>query len=104
MHEIQIVVEASPQPKPWSRFMRFIYVESYWFVPTMTIRNVGAEPVGESNVQKIEFIWNFRGEQHTSRRFKFPQKLMPGEVATLREDKPLRVKAPGHVWVVVRLW
>src|SRR5437016_1666776 len=99
MHEVQIVVQASPQPKLWSRFMRFSYVESYWFAPTMTIRNVGDEPLGESNVRRIELIWNFRGEQHTSSLFKLPRTIVPDESVTFREENKLRVKAPGHVWV-----
>ncbi len=103
MYEIQIVAEASPQPRRWSRFIRLSYVESYWFAPRVTIRNIGDEPVGENNVQKIEFIWNFRGEQ-TARRFKFPREISPGGSVTLAEDRRLRVKAAGHVWLAIRLW
>ncbi len=104
MKAIRLVAEASPRPKRWASLLRFSYVESYWFVPRVTIRNVGDEPVGEDNVKKIEFIWSFRGEQHTIRRFEFPREIPPGKSETFGEGQRLRVKAPGHVWLVVRLW
>lgn|SRR2546425_6906457 len=104
MKEIELVAEVSPRPKRWASFLRFTFVESYWFTRRVTVRNVGDEPVGENNVQKIELIWNFRGEQRTSRRFKFPREILPSNSQTLGEDELLRVKAPGHAWLVVRLW
>ncbi|SRR6266566_5080663 len=104
MHKIRLVAEATPRPKTWASLLFFDYAESYWFAYRITIWNDGDEPVGENNVQKIEVIWNFRGDQRTRRVFRFPRKIVPGAWETVGENDLLRVKAPGHAWAVIRLW
>ncbi len=103
MKELQVFPRITPEPSWLGKLFRIRYVESGFFTYSLQIKNIGDEPVGQSDLGKIEFVWHFGSLEGKSDEFSFDRAVAPKDVMHLGPFKR-RVKLPGEAWLGARLW
>ncbi len=103
MKELQVFPQITPEPTWLGKLFRIRYMESGFFTYSLRIRNIGDEPVGRSDLGKIEFVWHFGSLESKSDELTFDRGVEPKDEVPLGPIKR-RVKLPGEAWLGARLW